>query len=78
MVAAHVHALGQQLPGLTRGQGDLESAFDRYQPVPGRSAAGRGAEGVQGRGRVRPSGRSMSLLKRSSKAANAATPSAAA
>ncbi|WP_367319055.1 GTP-binding protein [Streptomyces sp. HUAS ZL42] len=31
--AAHVHALEQQLPGLTRGEGELESAFDHYAPV---------------------------------------------
>jgi ribosomal protection tetracycline resistance protein len=33
--AAHVHELQQQLPALTRGEGLLESAFDRYQPVRG-------------------------------------------
>jgi ribosomal protection tetracycline resistance protein len=33
--AAHVHELRQQLPALTRGEGVLESAFDRYQPVSG-------------------------------------------
>jgi ribosomal protection tetracycline resistance protein len=33
--AAHVHGLRQQLPGLTRGEGVLESAFDRYEPVVG-------------------------------------------
>ncbi len=32
---ARVHALQQQLPALTRGEGVLESAFDRYQPVRG-------------------------------------------
>ncbi|MGX1273850.1 GTP-binding protein [Streptomyces phaeoluteigriseus] len=31
--AARVHALGQRLPGLTRGEGELESAFDHYAPV---------------------------------------------
>ncbi len=31
--AARVHALGQRLPGLTRGEGELESFFDRYAPV---------------------------------------------
>ncbi|MFI0999624.1 GTP-binding protein [Streptomyces galbus] len=31
--AARVHALEQQLPGLTRGEGELESAFDHYAPV---------------------------------------------
>jgi ribosomal protection tetracycline resistance protein len=30
-----VHELQQQLPGLTRGEGVLESAFDRYRPVRG-------------------------------------------
>jgi len=30
-----VHALGRQLPALTRGEGVLESAFDHYQPVRG-------------------------------------------
>jgi ribosomal protection tetracycline resistance protein len=33
--AANVHALRQALPGLTRGEGVLESAFERYQPVRG-------------------------------------------
>lgn len=33
--AARVHELQQQLPGLTRGEGLLESAFDRYEPVRG-------------------------------------------
>ena len=33
--AAQVHELQQQLPGLTRGEGVLEAAFDRYQPVRG-------------------------------------------
>jgi ribosomal protection tetracycline resistance protein len=33
--AARVHALTQQLPGLTRGEGELESAFDHYRPVRG-------------------------------------------
>lgn len=33
--AAHVHELTQQLPGHTRGEGVLESEFDRYQPVRG-------------------------------------------
>ena len=31
--AAQVHALEQQLPGLTRGEGVLESAFDHYAPI---------------------------------------------
>jgi ribosomal protection tetracycline resistance protein len=33
--AASVHELGQRLPGLTRGEGMLESAFDHYAPVTG-------------------------------------------
>jgi ribosomal protection tetracycline resistance protein len=33
--AARVHGLQQQLPALTRGEGVLESAFERYQPVGG-------------------------------------------
>ena len=33
--AANVHALQQQLPALTRGEGVLEAAFDRYQPLRG-------------------------------------------
>ncbi len=31
--ADRVHALEQRLPGLTRGEGELESAFDHYAPV---------------------------------------------
>ncbi len=31
--AAQVHELEQQLPALTRGEGELESAFDHYAPV---------------------------------------------
>jgi ribosomal protection tetracycline resistance protein len=31
--AARVHTLEQRLPGLTRGEGELESAFDHYAPV---------------------------------------------
>jgi ribosomal protection tetracycline resistance protein len=30
---ARVHGLERQLPGLTRGEGELESAFDHYAPV---------------------------------------------
>ncbi|MYY83178.1 GTP-binding protein [Streptomyces sp. SID335] len=33
--AQRVHALEQLLPGLTRGEGELESAFDHYRPVRG-------------------------------------------
>ena len=35
IAAARVHSLQQQLPGLTRGEGVLESEFARYQPVRG-------------------------------------------
>ncbi|KOV96771.1 GTP-binding protein [Streptomyces sp. NRRL B-3648] len=31
--AARVHALEQRLPGPTRGEGELETAFDHYAPV---------------------------------------------
>ena len=30
-----MHELQQQLPALTRGEGVLESAFERYEPVRG-------------------------------------------
>ena len=30
-----MHELQQQLPSLTRGEGVLDSVFDRYQPVRG-------------------------------------------
>jgi ribosomal protection tetracycline resistance protein len=33
--AARIHDLGRELPALTRGEGDLESTFDHYQPVRG-------------------------------------------
>jgi ribosomal protection tetracycline resistance protein len=33
--AARVHDLEQQLPGLTRGEGEVEAAFDHYEPVRG-------------------------------------------
>jgi ribosomal protection tetracycline resistance protein len=33
--AARVHELQQRLPGLTRGEGFLESAFERYEAVSG-------------------------------------------
>jgi ribosomal protection tetracycline resistance protein len=33
--AARVHELRRRLPGLTRGEGVLESAFERYRPVRG-------------------------------------------
>ena len=33
--AARVHGLRQELPALTRGEGVLECAFDRYEPVTG-------------------------------------------
>jgi ribosomal protection tetracycline resistance protein len=35
IAAGRVHHLRQQLPGLTRGEGILESEFARYQPVRG-------------------------------------------
>ncbi|MFF4504422.1 GTP-binding protein [Streptomyces sp. NPDC001401] len=31
--AGRVHELEQRLPGLTRGEGELESAFDHYAPI---------------------------------------------
>jgi ribosomal protection tetracycline resistance protein len=37
IAAAHVHELRQQLPGLTKGEGVLECAFHRYEPVTGRA-----------------------------------------
>ena len=33
--AARVHELQQLLPALTRGEGVLETAFDRYEPIDG-------------------------------------------
>jgi ribosomal protection tetracycline resistance protein len=33
--AARVHELQQRWPALTRGEGVLECAFERYQPVAG-------------------------------------------
>jgi ribosomal protection tetracycline resistance protein len=33
IAAAHVHQLRQQLPALTKGEGVLECAFDRHEPV---------------------------------------------
>ncbi|MBN6051481.1 TetM/TetW/TetO/TetS family tetracycline resistance ribosomal protection protein [Nonomuraea sp. RK-328] len=33
--AAEVHRLERQVPGLTRGEGVLETSFDRYRPVRG-------------------------------------------
>ena len=33
--AAEVHELRQELPGLTRGEGVLESSFDRYEAIRG-------------------------------------------
>ena len=32
---AHVHGLRQQIPPLTRGEGIMESSFDRYEPIRG-------------------------------------------
>ena len=34
--AGQVHRLQQLLPGITRGEGDLSTGFDSYQPVRGR------------------------------------------
>lgn len=31
--AGQVHALEQRLPGLTRGEGELDTAFDHYAPL---------------------------------------------
>jgi ribosomal protection tetracycline resistance protein len=39
MPAAMVHRLRQELPGLTRGEGVLETWFDGYRPVAGRPPA---------------------------------------
>jgi len=33
--AGAVHGLGQRLPGLTSGEGVLESVFERHEPVSG-------------------------------------------
>ncbi|MET9831105.1 translation factor GTPase family protein [Streptomyces sp. NPDC006385] len=44
--AAHVHELEQQLPGLTRGEGELESAFDHYAPAPRGTAPERRRTGL--------------------------------
>jgi ribosomal protection tetracycline resistance protein len=35
IAAARVHELQQQVPGLTRGEGVLESTFDHYAPAAG-------------------------------------------
>jgi ribosomal protection tetracycline resistance protein len=37
--AARVHDLERQLPGLSHGEGVLESAFDHYQPIGGEAPA---------------------------------------
>ena len=42
LVASRLHALQRQLPDLTGGEGTLESRFDGYQPVRGRSPVRRG------------------------------------
>src|SRR5262249_62105796 len=39
--AGEVSGLGQLLPGLSRGEGVLESEFSRYQPVHGGPVPGR-------------------------------------
>ena len=35
--ATAVHGLRQQIPPLTRGEGVMESCFDRYEPVRGQA-----------------------------------------
>jgi ribosomal protection tetracycline resistance protein len=55
IAAARVHDLQQQLPGLTRGEGVLESEFARYQPV-------RAAFPVRPRSGVNPLDRSEYML----------------
>ena len=42
LVAARLHELQRQLPDLTGGEGTLESRFDGYEPVRGRSRPGSG------------------------------------
>jgi ribosomal protection tetracycline resistance protein len=37
VAAARVHELQQRMPGLTRGEGVLTSAFDHYRPIRGES-----------------------------------------
>ena len=47
ITAARVHELRHQLPGLTRGEGMLESEFARYEPVNGRPRPGRAPTGTR-------------------------------
>jgi ribosomal protection tetracycline resistance protein len=54
--AAQVHLLQQQLPGLTRGEGVLDCAFDRYEPV-------RGEVPVRPRSDLNPLNRKEYLLR---------------
>lgn len=54
--AARVHALQQRLPGLTRGEGVLESETDHYRPV-------RGAPPTRRRTDLDPLDRRMYLLR---------------
>jgi ribosomal protection tetracycline resistance protein len=54
--ASNVHQLRLQLPGLTRGEGVLECAFDRYRPV-------RGANPVRQRTDHNPLDRKEYLLR---------------
>lgn len=54
--AKQVHTLEQILPGLTRGEGELESAFDHYEPV-------RGAPPTRGRTDHDPLSRKEYLLR---------------
>jgi ribosomal protection tetracycline resistance protein len=53
--AGRVHELYQQLPGLTRGEGVLESTFDHYEPV-------RGAVPIRQRSDYNPLNRKEYLL----------------
>lgn len=54
--AARVHALAQRLPGLTRGEGALETTFDHYRPV-------RGAQPRRARTDLNPVDRREYLLR---------------
>jgi ribosomal protection tetracycline resistance protein len=53
---ARVHELGQQLPGLTRGEGELDCVFDHYAPV------GQGAVPERSRADLNPLDRKEYLL----------------
>jgi ribosomal protection tetracycline resistance protein len=60
--AAQVHILRQQLPGLSRGEGVLDSSFDRYEPVRGLGRR-RGALPVRARSDSNPLDRKEYLLR---------------